>query len=411
MTKLNILIIDYTTHHPEVVATVCRLFSEHCVRLILTSSFLAKFPGQLTPDADIVLVKDKKEKGRAWLARLAPIFAAQDIIIVTTALRDPLLLATLQLETSAKKIAFIHNINYFTEHFPVDKATYSTVTGVPLSSLGAWFRFAMQRWKFIKREAKHRKNGTRFSAFAQAIDYFAFGSEHLAAHFQALTRQNNTVTIPLCNVPQTVLPRPAFTGVLRIAIIGLVSAQRRDYLGVIDALGRVDRARPVELHIIGRCPDKTYASQIKEQIEQQSSANVRIFFDPDGGFVPNDALSQKLASIHLLLNPTRLHFEFHFYQEEYGKSKISGAEGDSIRYNRPTLLPCTYRHSEYVDPFVIGYGGANELGRLIGNLASDESLNALYQGADIQAVEVSIQQSVTELVERCLPPPLFRNTQ
>ena len=221
LTKLNILIVDYTTHHPEVIGALLRMFSEHDVRLVLTSSFKTKFGDGPAFDPEITLVKPKKMATRAWLAQLAPIYADQDIVIFSTALRDPLLLATLKLHTRAKKIAFVHNTHYFTERFPIDRSNYSAVFGRALSELSSWRDFLAERWKFIKRAIKDGRSGTHFAAFAQHIDYFCFGSESLANYFSSLTGVNNALVLPTYGEPHAEsLQRPAYDGVLRIAIVG-----------------------------------------------------------------------------------------------------------------------------------------------------------------------------------------------
>jgi hypothetical protein len=403
VTGLSILIIDYTTHHPEVVNALRRIFADHNVRLALTSSFKTKFAGEFVLDADTTLIKPKKLATSAWLAQLAPIYAEQDLVIFSTALRDPLLLATLKLQTRAKKIAFVHNTHYFTERFPINRSNYSAVFCRALNTLPAWRHFLALRWKFIKREIKDLRAGTRFSAFAERIDYFCFGSEHLATYFSSLTGLENVLVLPTCNSPQLeALQWPIYGGVLRIAIVGLVSPERRNYLEVISALGEAHFNAPVELHILGRCPNRSYAERIVAKIQQVSCKQLKVLFNPDSQFIPAEELQQRLSSIHLLLSPIQLAFSFHFYAEQYGLTKISGAEADCIRYHRPLLMPSAYRYDQRTAPFIIEYKDALDLAARIEELQATEKLSALYRHCAEFSHGTSDRDISSEFIERCL---------
>jgi hypothetical protein len=404
LTKLNILIVDYTTHHPEVVDALCRTFADHAVRLVVTSSFQTKFFGDFAFDPASTMVMPKKLTIHKWLAQLAPVFAEQDVIIFSTALRDKLLLKTLKLSTRAKKVLFVHNTHYFTERFPIHSSSDKVIFDKPLTSLSAWREHSQQRFKHLKRVIRHTINGTRFKNMADNTDYFCFASEHLADYFSQLTSYKNVVVLPTYAASADErLPLPLYDSVLRIAIIGLVSPDRRDYLNVIHALAQTKFSASVELHILGRCLDKSYAQQIITIIEQITSPRFKVVFDPASEFIPIDELRRRLLPIHLLLSPIKLDFSFHFYHEQYGITKISGAEADCIRYNRPLLIPRVYRYSERITPFVVPYGDASNLVAQIVALETGEELSAVYKSCASFSVETSNQNMATAFLARFLP--------
>jgi hypothetical protein len=390
--KLKILIIDYTTHHPEVVAALRELFSDHDVRLAVTSSFAAKFGRDFRIGPDTALIMPKKMAINAWLALVAPVIAQQDIVIFSTALRSPLLLKTLKLPTRAKKVAFVHNTHYFTERFPIDKNNYDAVFGESLLSPRAWLHYLRLRFKFFKRSCKHAVNGTQFRNITPHIDYFCFGNENLAAYFTELTGFTNTVTLPT-SMAVNDLPRPPYADVLRIGVIGLVSPERRNYLSVIRTFDAAQLAGQLELHIFGRCPNREYAKQLTDLILELHNPQFKVIFDPNSAFIADHELRRRLLPIHLLLNPIQPYFLFQEHCEQYGSTKISGAEADCTRFNRPILMPSAYSASEKIKAFVVSYQNNEDLAKQIVALQIAYNLHTLYKCSDELAHNASIKMA------------------
>ena len=184
----------------------------------------------------------------------------------------------------------------------------------------------------------------------------------------------------------------------------MVSPDRRNYLEVIRALGETRFSAPVELYILGRCPDRLYGAKIAAEIQRVSSKQFNVVFDPDSRFVPADELRRRLLPMHVLLSPIQLNFSFHFYREQYGLTKFSGAEADCIRYNRPALLPDAYRYSECVAPFVATYSNFESLACLVASLTVEENMKLLNERAAAAAVEQITKSSVKKLIDRCMQP-------
>lgn len=376
--KKKILIIDYTTHHPELINSLCSLFSGHHTSLVVTSSFKRKFGDSLRDPPAQTLTKPRKIGPQEWLKQLAPLMEQQDIVIFATAMKSPLLMKTLALKTNAKKVVFVHNTHYFTEKFPLTPNEYRNIVEPESTRLKSMAHFTSRKTEYLKKNVKRLLQGTSFTKIASMTDAFCFGSEHLALYFTGLTGHTNVVTLPTI-VQSGSLPKPAFDGTLKIAILGKVAPDRRDYLGVITALAQSTLDANVEIDILGKCGDNHYGELLQQAIADNHNPRLRVNFDIDSGFVPTERINDILRTTHLLLSPIRLDFAFQLYRERYGLTKISGADADCIAFNRPILLPRNYLCGKRIEPYVVGYDRNEDLAAAINAVASAEQLDRLYQ--------------------------------
>jgi len=377
--------MDYTTHHPELVKSLCSLFCEHQVSLVVTESFKRKFGDSFHTKPHTLVIKPKKIADQNWLTQLAPIFAQQDIIIFSTGIKSPLLTKSMALETAAKKVIFIHNTHYFVNKFALTASEYRTIVDPDSSRMKSMLHFTSKKTAQARKKIRLALQGCRFEKIAPLTDFFCFGSEHLARHFTALTGYSDVVTLPT-NTQSNDLAKPAVSGMLRIAILGSVAPDRRNYLDTIESLGAAQFDAPVELHILGACKDMDYGQQLQASINRISNPNLRVVFDSKRGFIPTGDLIDTLKSIDVLLSPIKMDFSFQLYRERYGLTKISGAESDCVAFNRPILLPRNYLFSEQIKPFAISYGDDNELAASINDLTVPAKLDALYERMACQPV-------------------------
>jgi hypothetical protein len=376
--KKKILLIDYTTHHPELVNSLCSLFSDHHVSLVVTSNFARKFGDGFRDPPAATLTMPRKQGQQEWFRQLAPLIEGQDIVIFTTAMKSPLLMKTLALPTNAKKVVFVHNTHYFTEKFPLTPNEYRNIVEPDSTRLKSIAHFTSRKTEYLKKNVKRLLQGTGFAKIASMTDAFCFGSEHLALYFTGLTGHTNVVTLPTI-IQSGNLPQPAFDGTLKIAILGKVASDRRDYLGVITSLSTAQLDVSVEIDILGKCSDHHYGQLLQQAIADNRNPRLRVNFDPDSGFVPTERINDILRSTHLLLSPIKLDFSFQLYRERYGLTKISGADADCIAFNRPILLPRNYLCGKRIEAYVVGYDRNEDLATAINSVATASQLDRLYQ--------------------------------
>ena len=382
----KILIVDYTTHHPEVVSALIELFKGHDIRLAATERFAKKY---LASDANFaiadMLIKKEKASMREWLTLLAPLFSEQDIVIFSTPIKNQLLEQTLQLSTRGKKVLFLHNVNYFLGCDVLDFATFARLRNAAQPSSAQLLEYFRERVKYWRKQLRLWMQGASFVKLDRLVDFYCFGSDGVAAYFRERSGHANTAILPT-NVKQVskanpLLP-PAYRDTLHVAIIGIISPARKDYVAVITALLAARLTRAVTLSLLGACPDPAFAKELAALIRRNTNANLTIHFAPTQQYIPAEQLCRLLGDVHVLLSPIQPDTAYQFHREVYGLSKVSGTEGDCLAHRRPLLLPKSYRCANYIEPLVIHYADTDELVVEINALNDAEALQALYRRVD-----------------------------
>lgn len=375
--QTRVLIVDYTTHHPEVVGALLTLFAAQRTQLAVTESFRAKY---LAPGGDPALagagrtfVRRKDEPERRWLEQLAPVVADQDVVIFATPLKSRLLARTLALQ-GGRKVLFLHNVNYFLGIESLDLATFARLHALP--AWRAWPAWWLQRRKARREARRQRRERADFAALRPLVDAWCFGSDSVAEYFRARSGANATLLLPTNARVATRSACPPYAGQLHVAIVGMVTQARKDYRGVIAALIGADLRRPVVLSLLGSCADPALAHELAELVRRNANPRLEIRFDPARPYIPADELRTLLADVHVLLSPIQPDTEFKFHREVYGQSKVSGAEGDCLAHGRPLLLPRSYACASFIAPLVIGYGDMRELVAAIDELNDAAALRA-----------------------------------
>lgn len=388
----KILIVDYTTHHPEVIGALLTLFAAHRPQLAVTESFRTKY---LAPGGDAalagaaqLLVKRKDDTERAWLERLAPVLAEQDVVIFATPLKSRLLARTLALRCGGRKILFLHNVNYFLERESLDLANFARLRALPQwRAAPSWW---LERRRMRRHARKLRREGADFAALNALADGYCFGSDTVADFFRERSGRADALLLPT-NAGAAPVASPPYRGRLHVAIVGMVTQARKDYRGVIEALIAADLQRPVVLSLLGSCADRAFAAELDALVRSNTNPALEIRFDPDRPYIPAEQLRALLADVHALLSPIQPDTEFKFHREVYGRSKVSGAEGDCLALGRPLLLPRSYACASFIAPLVVAYGDRRELVAALDALNDaaalqqyDERLRAML-AADIHA--------------------------
>lgn len=401
----KILIVDNTTHHPEVVAALLTLFRAHQVQLATTQRFHEKYlaPGgdPAFVGAERVLIKGEGSE-REWLDALAAVYADQDVVIFSTPLKSRLLARTLGLPTRGRTVLFLHNVHYFLGIEPLDLRTYARLRAPrrpALAMLPAWL---LERMKFRRRQRRLRREHADFADLDPRVDFYCFGSDSVARHFCARAGRTRTTLLPT-NAGGAALPAlPPYTGSLHIAIVGMISQARKDYRAVATALIGARLRSPVVLSLLGSCDDPVFARELAGLVRDNKNPHLEIRFDPARPYIPAERLGELLGDVHILLSPIQPDTEFRFHHEIYGQSKVSGTEGDSLAHGKPLLLPRSYACAERIEPLVVRYGDMRELVAAIDRLNDADALQALYARLRAVAARDIHGEMVTAFLQQVL---------
>ena len=379
----KILIIDYTTHHPEVIGALATLFRAQRVQLAVTARFREKY---LAPGGDAALVaaieplvRGTDESDRSWLQRLGGVIGDQDIAIFSTPIKSPLLARTLELPTTARKVLFLHNVNYFLDLERLDLATFARLRAPGRPALGQLPRFALERLRQARKRRRQQRAGAAFADLNRHVDFYCAGSDSISRYFQQRSGQDNAVLLPTNAGAATPPDFPSYEGRLHVAIVGIVAQERRDYRGLLTALTTAPLRRPLLLSLLGDCPDPAFGRELSALIARNSNPLLEVRFDPARGYISADALRELLREVHVLLSPIQPDTEFRLHREVYGTSKISGVEGDCLALGRPLLLPRSYVCDSHIEPLAIHYADMRELPAALDALGDAAALEICYE--------------------------------
>jgi hypothetical protein len=400
----KILIVDYTTHHPEVVSALIELFKGHTLRLAITESFYNKYVVRGDHfNVEDLLVKKEKVSNRDWLQSLGELFLTQDIIIFSTPIKNRLLQQTLELDTSAREVLFLHNVNYFLGTDLLDFSTFVRLLHAGRPGFSSFIAFCKAMIKQRRKQLRLWMQGASFSELDRHIDFYCFGSNGVENYFRERSGRINTAILPTNikrrSASETFEP-PVYRGVLHLAIIGIVSPTRKDYVPVLKAMLQAKWSRPVILSLLGGCPDPVYAQELAALIRTNDNPSLEVRFDPSQTYIPAEELSRLLDDVHILLSPIQPDIAYQLHREVYGLSKVSGSEGDGLAYKRPLLLPKSYCCADYIEPLAVHYADTDELIAKINALNDESALQLLYRRVTEVVVDDRCEAFATAFLQR-----------
>ncbi len=161
-------------------------------------------------------------------------------------------------------------------------------------------------------------------------------------------------------------PRPA--GPLRVVVPGSISASRRDYAELWQALDRL-KARPDQwsVHLLGKPVWTDGAEAVLAEVAARAARGQAV--TASTGELSNEAFDAGLAAADLLLG--NLHVKIKG-GASYGDTTESGVLHMALRSGRPLLLTDAYPSVE-LDGFVRRYRGAEGLAVALDTLLADAS--------------------------------------
>ena len=158
---------------------------------------------------------------------------------------------------------------------------------------------------------------------------------------------------------------------LTITVPGMIDSTRRNYNELLEALNKLpeERKEQIRLILLGK-PIGDYGSTIIERAKSLQKDGIRLEYYTD--WIPSDTFARKLNSTDVLVNPLRRHRPIDGFVEQYGKSKGSGAIGNSISYATPLLLPSWFEVPEQTEPGIDTYHDSAGLQRILTKLIEND---------------------------------------
>ncbi len=205
------------------------------------------------------------------------------------------------------------------------------------------------------------------SKFVKTVTAFLFPSEQMAIHARSggLVQANRVIEEPF---PQTysqkIVREGAVSDSIVICVAGTVERKRRDY----DLLVRVfKKSAPqfkvqVNLVLLGILKGD-YGKRIEKDFQNISTEKFQVTTFTE--YVSNSEFDEYMRASKFLIFPIRINTRYQIYSETYGKSKISGAELDIIKYQKRAIIPDDYQISKDLEFAANSYKNEDDLSALI----------------------------------------------
>lgn len=186
---------------------------------------------------------------------------------------------------------------------------------------------------------------------------------------------------------------------IQIVIPGNVSNKRKDINLLFELLPQLQPQEKIHFTFLGK-PENHKISKQLEFLKETCHQNINLsYFDR---FIPWEEYSGRIAEAHLLLCPVKKETSFYWVDEVYGKTKVSGSEGDCIYNGKIGLFPTTYPKMDWHNWY---YENGDSL-RTILNTLTFEHLESEYR-----KLEPFVEKYAFEKVKKRVETQLIKLTE
>ena len=129
---------------------------------------------------------------------------------------------------------------------------------------------------------------------------------------------------------------------LKICVTGSIESKRKDFNILLSAFKLLvpQLKTSIELVFLGKAVGQ-YGRKIVTSFSEMTNSNFKLTtFD---GFVPQEEFDNHMGTASFAILPIKVNTRYQIYQECYGRTKISGGEGDCIKYGTPFIRPSDYK--------------------------------------------------------------------
>lgn len=190
------------------------------------------------------------------------------------------------------------------------------------------------------------------------------------SHF---VREDKLEVIPFSVFNEKTVDNSGNNSLLRICIPGMVSAVRRDYYSVFDALeSEPDFFRDkVELVLLGKVLANEDGEQVIKRADELISRGLRVTYF-NQGFIPFDEFEDQFSRSDIVLGNMNVYLEK--FNSVYGKTKETGFTFTMIRFAKPGICISGYNLMDELKSSVLFYANSGELKSIIKDLILKEGM-------------------------------------
>ncbi|HEY7772773.1 MAG TPA: hypothetical protein VIC26_06315 [Marinagarivorans sp.] len=330
--QLAIFEFDY---HAEILTALCPLLANDFNLLILTTEKIwnkTEIPTN-TPGYDVRL-KSKKQSYEQFFSRCQQALDDCDAVYINTIGRGFDYYSKRQFKCPV--IVRVHNVN----------ATFA-----PTSHIQFTLRSFISDFGYYLRSCVINRRWQRVLHFINQCDCVLLPSQAIlrlaeqkgylknARYYskQPLPFAFLDNAVPYCNEAD----QSSRDGTTVCAILGSVDPSRKDYDVVIKAV-KIFKQRyngKLQLKLLGAIRGKG-GMQVIESFLRLCDKQFSLFYNTD--YMPKSEFQRQLKDVQFLIAPIKQDTRFKIFKEQYGISKMSGAENDVITFQRPAIFSANY---------------------------------------------------------------------
>ncbi len=177
------------------------------------------------------------------------------------------------------------------------------------------------------------------SKLLSKINFLTFCDQSQFDYYKMLCLNFKTLQFPSSYYVGDLLSKLNCDDTLRIVVAGEISAKRRDYEIIGNAISKINsKELKIDLIILGNGGTKEAYDIIKSISHCSVNCNLITF----NQFINQDDYSAIINKSHILLNPLPSQTIYCGSIENYGFSKTSGSYGDFLRYGLIPIFPSFY---------------------------------------------------------------------
>lgn len=200
-----------------------------------------------------------------------------------------------------------------------------------------------------------------------------------------------------CLIPMNYCKSFAFPSeeVIQIVMPGNVSNKRKDVDLVFRILQKLQPISKMHITFLGKPENEAVLNEL-EKVKKSCHPNITITHYHR--FIPWEEYSQVIAKAHLLLCPIKQDTSFYWVEEQYGATKVSGAEADCIYNGKIGIFPESYPKMDWYNWY---YSSEEKLVTLLENLTIPNLVLA-YKHLQPYAEKFTFEKVKSELEKELL---------
>ncbi len=370
--KVGIIELDY---HLECLQSSIFLFAKSDVELHVFTKKI--FFNELSPICGNINVKwhtpinDNPKVVKNFLVKQKLLLESMDLVLFNTL--ESKFKFFVKFKLSTKVALRIHNAYTFLD--PLGNVEWPT-------NIFSLYKFI----SYIFREEILKQRTYWAARFLSEVNYVMFPNTNISKYVYGnilnAVEYRLLSPIPMA-YPKNVNTRPKYQSnkALTVVIPGSVDPKRRNYSEIYEAFQilKTRSEKKIKLIFLGRS-NLYVANKVRRSFNRICSEKLEVvFFDKR---IPMVEYEKYMYLSDVMLNPIKIETNYHVFKEIYGKTKISGAVTDIVRYGKPLILPQAYNIDMDLNNCCLTYTNIDELVCTILKLTNNKILNNLNESVD-----------------------------